>query len=46
MDIKNYLLVSLGEEAGEVQQAVGKAYRFGFLSKTPSVAMIRTIGIK
>jgi NTP pyrophosphatase (non-canonical NTP hydrolase) len=35
INIKDYLLVSLGEEAGEVQQAVGKAYRFGFLSKNP-----------
>lgn len=31
MNNREYLLASLGEEAGEVTQAVGKALRFGLL---------------
>lgn len=37
MQIKDYLLVSIGEEAGEVQQAVGKALRFGLLDVNPKL---------
>jgi len=31
ISILDYLLASLGEECGEVQQAIGKATRFGLL---------------
>ena len=31
----DYLLSSVGEEAGEVQQAIGKCMRFGLLDKNP-----------
>ncbi len=37
MDIKDYLLASLGEESGEVQQAVGKSLRFGLLDVNPKL---------
>jgi len=36
LTIKDHLLACAGEEAGEVQQAVGKALRFGMLDKNPN----------
>lgn len=36
MEIKDYLLSCLSEEAGEITQAVGKAHRFGLLDKNPN----------
>ncbi len=36
LNIKDHLLVCAGEEAGEIQQAVGKALRFGLLDKNPT----------
>jgi len=35
VDIKDYLLACISEEAGEISQAVGKAHRFGLLDKNP-----------
>jgi NTP pyrophosphatase (non-canonical NTP hydrolase) len=32
----DHYLAALGEEAGEVQQAVGKALRFGLLDRKPN----------
>lgn len=37
MNIKDYLLASMGEEAGEIQQAVGKSLRFGLLDSNPDL---------
>lgn len=37
METKDYLLISIGEEAGEIQQAVGKALRFGLLDVNPKL---------
>jgi NTP pyrophosphatase (non-canonical NTP hydrolase) len=36
MEIKDYLLACISEEAGEVSQAVGKAHRFGLLDRNPN----------
>lgn len=36
MEIKEYLLACIGEESGEIAQAVGKAHRFGLLDVNPS----------
>lgn len=35
MEIKDYLLACISEEAGEISQAVGKAHRFGLLDRNP-----------
>jgi len=36
MEIKDYLLACISEEAGEISQAVGKAHRFGLLDCNPN----------
>lgn len=36
MEIKDYLLACISEEAGEISQAVGKAHRFGLLDHNPN----------
>lgn len=35
LDIKDHLLACAGEEAGEIQQTVGKALRFGMFDRNP-----------
>lgn len=36
MEIKDYFLACMGEECGEIQQAVGKSHRFGLLDTNPN----------
>ena len=38
MNLQDYLLACLSEEAGEVTQAVGKAHRFGLLCSHSSAS--------
>lgn len=35
LQMKDYLLACISEEAGEITQSVGKAHRFGLLDKNP-----------
>ena len=36
MNIEDYLLACISEEAGEIIQAVGKSHRFGVTDKNPN----------
>lgn len=46
MEIKDHLLACIGEEAGEVQQAVGKALRFGLLDKNPNTTSTNWVDLR
>lgn len=35
IEIKDYFLACIGEECGEIQQAIGKSLRFGLLDTNP-----------
>ena len=46
MDIKDYLLVCISEESGEIAQAVGKSLRFGLLDKNPITNAINWLELR
>lgn len=46
MEVKDYLLACISEEAGEITQAVGKAHRFGLLDKNPNSDMTNWVELR
>ena len=42
----NHLLATLGEECGEVQQAVGKSLRFGLFTHNPKTQMNHWVNLR
>ena len=43
---RNHLLACIGEEAGEIQQAVGKALRFGLFDTNPATRVTNWLELK
>jgi len=46
MEIKDYLLACISEEAGEISQAVGKAHRFGLLDTNPKSKLTNWVELR
>lgn len=42
----NHLLATLGEECGEVQQAVGKSLRFGLFEHNPKAQLSHWVSLR